>query len=455
MTTISRNRKKLRRVISISRLIALTFLGLILLGAALLNLPAASRDGRSAGVQVSLFTAVSATCVTGLVLRDTWSQWSGFGQTVILGMIQIGGLGFMSAASLAYFSLRRKVSIQQQMVMAESIGVQNMGDVVEHQRRLLIRAFAVEGMGTILLTIRFMAEFPFPQALKLGIFHAVSGFCNAGFDILGFRTPGASLLDYQRDPAVCLILSVLVILGGLGFLVWDEVLRERRPSRWSVYTKLVMITTGMLLLGGMVITCLLEWNNPGTLGPLTVPEKLLAAFFQSVTLRTAGFAALDQGLLTPAGKGFSLFLMLIGGSSGSTAGGLKTVTFVVLVMFLWNRMRGHRTVSVFHRTISDDHVMNAIVIFVLMITLAFFSALVICATSPLDLADALFESVSAIGTVGLSAGGTARMSVPAQFLIMLLMYFGRVGVLTISMGFLKKKPAGEKYRYVNTELLIG
>ena len=455
MTTIFRKEKKSRRAISISRVIALTFLGLILLGAALLNLPAASRDGRSAGAMVSLFTATSATCVTGLVLRDTWSQWSGFGQTVILIMIQIGGLGFMSAASLAYFSLRRKVSIQQQMVMAESIGATNMGDVVVHQKRLLIRAFAVEGIGAGLLTVRFMAEYPFLQALKLGIFHAVSGFCNAGFDILGFRTPGASLMDYQRDPAVCLILSALVILGGLGFLVWDEVLRERRPARWSVYTKLVIITTGALLAAGMAVTCLLEWNNPGTLGPLSLGEKLLAAFFQSVTLRTAGFAALDQGMLTPAGKGFSLLMMLIGGSSGSTAGGLKTVTFVVLLMFLWNRMRGHRTVSVFHRTITDDHVMNAIVIFVLMITLAFFSALVICATSPLDLADALYESVSAIGTVGLSAGGTARMSMPAQMLIMLLMYFGRVGVLTISMGFLKKKPAGEKYRYANTELLIG
>ena len=455
MTTIFRKEKKSRRAVSISRVIALTFLGLILLGAALLNLPAASRDGRSAGAMVSLFTATSATCVTGLVLRDTWSQWSGFGQTVILIMIQIGGLGFMSAASLAYFSLRRKVSIQQQMVMAESIGATNMGDVVVHQKRLLIRAFAVEGIGAGLLTVRFMAEYPFLQALKLGIFHAVSGFCNAGFDILGFRTPGASLMDYQRDPAVCLILSALVILGGLGFLVWDEVLRERRPARWSVYTKLVIITTGALLAAGMVATCLLEWNNPGTLGPLNPGEKLLAAFFQSVTLRTAGFAALDQGMLTPAGKGFSLLMMLIGGSSGSTAGGLKTVTFVVLFMFLWNRMRGHRTVSVFHRTITDDHVMNAIVIFVLMITLAFFSALVICATSPLDLADALYESVSAIGTVGLSAGGTARMSMPAQMLIMLLMYFGRVGVLTISMGFLKKKPAGEKYRYANTELLIG
>ena len=455
MTMFSRKGKKSRQAAPISRMIALAFLGIILLGAALLNLPAASRNGRSAGPLVSLFTATSATCVTGLTLADTWTQWSPFGQSVILLMIEIGGLGFMSAASLAYFSLRRKFSFQQQLVIAESIGVQNMGDVVTHQKRMLIRAFAVEGIGAALLTLRFLAEYPFPQALKLGVFHAVSAFCNAGFDILGFRSPGASLMVYQRDPFVCLILSALVILGGLGFLVWDEVLRERRPSRWSVYTRLVMITSGALLLSGTLVFCLLEWSNPATLGPFSVPEKLLAAFFQSMTLRTAGFAAVDQGALTPAGKAASIFYMLIGGSSGSTAGGLKTVTFVVLLMFLWNRMRGHYTVSVFHRTISNDHVLNAIMIFILMITLAFSSAVVVSATSPVDFTDALYETVSAIGTVGLTAAGTARMSLPAKWLIMLLMYFGRVGVLTISVGFLRKKPAGEKYRYANTDLLIG
>ena len=216
-----------------------------------------------------------------------------------------------------------------------------------------------------------------------------------------------------------------------------------------------MITTGALLLLGTVVFCVLEWSNPDTLGSFSWPEKLLAGFFQSMTLRTAGFASVDQGLLTQGGKAASLFFMLIGGSSGSTAGGLKTVTFVVLVMFLWNRMRGHYTVRVFHRTISDDHVLNAIMIFMLMISMAFLSAVVICATSPMDFTDGLFEAVSAIGTVGLTAGGTANMSVPAKLLIMLLMYFGRVGVLTISVGFLKKKPAGEKYRYANTNLLIG
>ena len=447
-------KKKGRGALSISRLTALAFLGIILLGGALLCLPAASRDGRAPGAMVSFFTAVSATCVTGLVLTDTWTQWSGFGQTVILMMIQVGGLGFMSMASLAYFSLRRKVSVRQQMVMAESVGAP-MEDMVSRQKRLLLRAFTVEGAGAAVLTLCFLREFPFGQALKLGVFHAVSAFCNAGFDILGFRDPGSSLAAYREDPLVCLVLSVLVILGGLGFLVWDEVLRERRPSRWSVYTRLVLATTGVLLLGGAAVFCLLEWNNPGTLGGMSGPGKVLGGFFQSVTLRTAGFAAVDQGQLTPAGKAASIFLMLIGGSSGSTAGGLKTVTFVVLLMFLWNRIRGHRRVSVFHRTVSDEHVLNAIVIFMLMIMLAFLSAGVVCATSPLDFTDALYETVSAIGTVGLSAGGTARLSGVAKLLVMLLMYFGRVGVLTVSVGFLREKPAGEEYRYAYTELLIG
>ena len=446
--------KKRRRAVSISRIMALTFLGIIVFGALLLTLPFASRNGRSARPVMALFTATSATCVTGLVLADTWSQWSNFGQAVILAMIEVGGLGFMSAASLAWFSLRRKISIQQQLVMAEAIG-SNMNDVVEHQKRLLVRAFTVEGIGAVILTVRFLTEYSFPQALKLGVFHSVSAFCNAGFDVLGFKQPGASLIVYQTDPVICLTLSALVIVGGLGFLVWDEVLKERDPKKWSVYTRLVIITTGALLGSGMILFCLLEWSNPSTLGTLTVPQKLLAAFFQSMTLRTAGFAGVDQGLLTPAGKAVSIFMMLIGGSSGSTAGGLKTVTFVVLLMFLWNRMRGRHTVSVFHRTISNDHVLNAITIFMLMVLLAFSGAAVICATSPVGFADGLFETVSAIGTVGLTAGATPRLSLVSKFMIMLFMYFGRVGLLTISFGFLKNKPSGEKYKYANTDLLIG
>ncbi len=447
--------RKRRVVPSISRVIALVFLGLILLGTLLLSLPAASRSGKSAGLLTSLFTATSATCVTGLILADTWTQWSLFGQTVLLILIEIGGLGFMSAASVAYLLFRRKVSIQKQMVMAEAIGATSMQDVMRLQKKMLIRAFALEGGGALILWLRFLPEYGALQALRLGVFHAVSAFCNAGFDILGFRGANMSLMTYSTDPVICLTLGALIILGGLGFLVWDEVLRERHARKWSVYTKLVLITTGTLLLGGMVLFCIVEWDNPLTLGGMTVPQKLLAAFFQSATLRTAGFAALDQGVLTQAGKAFSIFLMLIGGSSGSTAGGLKTVTFVVLLLFLWNRMRGRYTVSVFHRTISSDHVLNAIMIFVLMVTLSFAGAALICATSGVSLTDALYEAVSAIGTVGLTTGITPALALPGKLLIILFMYFGRVGVLTISFGFLKNKPAGQKYKYANTEILIG
>ena len=450
-----RDPRKARRSVSISRIMALTFLGIIALGTLLLSLPAASKSGKSAGVLTALFTATSATCVTGLVMGDTWTLWTDLGQAVILVMIQIGGLGFMSAASIAFFTLKKKIGLRSQMVMAEAIGASSMVDIPDHQRRLMLRAFAVEGIGAVLLTIRFAFDVPFLTALKLGVFHSVSAFCNAGFDILGFRNPGASLMDYHTDPAVCLILTALVVLGGLGFLVWDEVLRERNPHKWSVYTKLVLNTTAVLLLLGMILTCVLEWDNPLTLGPLPWPQKLLAALFQSMTLRTAGFAGVDQGMLTPAAKGVSIFLMLIGGSSGSTAGGLKTVTFVVLIMFLWNRLRGKYTVSVFHRTIADSHVLNAITIFMVMVGLGFFGGTFICATSPVPFSDGLFEAVSALATVGLTTGITPTLRPAAKIMIIIFMYFGRVGVLTISFGFLKRKPAGEKYKYANTDLLIG
>ena len=451
-----KQKRKIRRSVSISRIIALSFLGIILLGTCLLSLPAASRSGRSAGFLTSLFTATSATCVTGLVMGDTYTLWSPFGQIVILVMIQIGGLGFMSVASLAYFTLRMKIGMRSRLVMAEAIGASGMGDITAHQKRLLVRAFAVEGIGAALLTIRFSFDFPFVTALRLGVFHSVSAFCNAGFDILGLRAPGTSLMLYHTDPVVCLTLCALVVLGGLGFLVWDDVLRQPSPKKWNVYTRLVLITSAALLLLGLVLTCVLEWNNPKTLGALPLGEKLLAALFQSTTLRTAGFAGLDQALLTPASKGLAVVLMLIGGSSGSTAGGLKTVTFVVLLLFLWNRMRGRYTVSVFHRTISNDHVLNAITIFILMVLLSFVGGIFICSTtSGATFTDGLYEAVSALGTVGLTTGITPRLHPAAKVMLILFMYFGRVGLLTISFGFLKDKPAGEKYRYAATDLLIG
>lgn len=444
-----------RRSLSPTKTIALVFGVIILLGALLLSLPAASREGVSCGFRPALFTATSATCVTGLVLYDTWSRWSGFGQIVILCLIQIGGLGFMSAATLLFFLLRKRVGLKQRLVMAQALSVNDMDGIVRLQRLVLAGSFSIEGAGALILFLRFLPEYGFRRALRWGIFHSVSAFCNAGFDIFGCLEPGGSLAVFQSDPIVLLTLSLLIILGGLGFLVWQEVAQKRSLRRLSVYSRLVLTATAALLAAGWVMTLLLEWNNPETLGEMTVADKILNGFFQSVTLRTAGFAALDQAKLTEGGKAFSIFLMLIGGSSGSTAGGLKTVTFVVMVLFVVARSRGRDTVCVSRRTIPQRQALDAMTIASLMIGLAMAGAIFITATSPVGFTDALYESVSAIGTVGLTAGATGKLSIPAQLLIIAYMYFGRVGVLNIAMGFLTGDRAEQRFRYAETNLLIG
>ena len=448
-------RKRRRKPLSPMQIIALSFVLIIALGTFLLTRPIASRDGQSCPLLPALFTATSATCVTGLTPFDTWTQWSGFGQGVLLCLIEIGGLGFMSMATLFIFLLRRRIGLKQRMLMAQALSLNDMNGVVRLQKTVLLGSLSVEGLGALILTVHFLPRFGLGKSLWLGVFHSVSAFCNAGFDIFGFLEPGASLGQFQNDPVVLLTLGVLVIVGGLGFLVWEE-LAERKPFRkCSVYCRLVLATTLVLLLAGWALTCLLEWNNPQTLGGMPVWQKLLGGLFQSITLRTAGFAAIDQAKLTEGGKAMSMLFMLIGGSSGSTAGGLKTVTFVVLVLFLWARLRGRGTVCAFRRTIPDSQVMDAMTIATAMVLLSFFGAVFICATSPVGFTNALYETVSALATVGLTAGTTGSLSVPAQCLIILYMYFGRVGVLTISLGFLSGDRVTERFRYAQTSLLIG
>ena len=447
--------KKRPKALSATKIIAIVFATIILVGALLLSLPAASRDGISCGFRPALFTATSATCVTGLVLYDTWSQWSGFGQAVIISLIQIGGLGFMSAATLFVFFLRRRIGLKQRLVMAQALSVSDMDGVVRLQKTVLVGSFSIEAIGALILTARFWPEYGFLTALKWGVFHSISAFCNAGFDIFGCITPGASLMEFQSDPVILLTLGALVVIGGLGFLVWEEIASRRSFRKFSVYTRLVLLTTLSLILIGWILTCILEWNNPGTLGPMSLGDKLLNGLFQSITLRTAGFAAVDQAALTDGGKAASMVLMLIGGSSGSTAGGLKTVTFIVLVLFLTTRARGRSTVSIFKRTIPQGQVLDAMTIACIMIILAMFGGIFISATSPIGFTDALYEAVSALATVGLTAGATGTLSIPAQFLIIIYMYFGRVGVLTISLGFLMGDRAEERFRYAETNLLIG
>lgn len=447
--------KKHRLKLSPTQIIALMFALIILLGAALLTLPAASRDGVSAGFRPALFTATSATCVTGLVLYDTYSQWSGFGQGVILMLIELGGLGFMTAASLVIFLLRRRVGLRERMLMAQALSLNEMEGVVRLQKWVLFGSLGIQALGAVVLFCRFLPEFGAVTALWWGVFHSVSAFCNAGFDIFGALSPGNSVMLFQNDPVVLITLMVLIVLGGLGFFVWEEVARTRRFRRFSVYTKLVLLSTLTLILGGAIGICALEWNNPDTLGAMPWGTKLLNGFFQSVTLRTAGFASVDQALLTEGGKGLSMVLMLIGGSSGSTAGGVKTVTMVVLLLFLWTRARGGERVCVFRRTIPADKVLDAMTIVSILVGLAMFGGIFISATSPIGFVDSLYEAVSALATVGLTAGATGSLSIPAQILIIIYMYFGRVGILTLSLGFLMGNKAQERFHYAQTNLLIG
>ena len=436
-------------------IVALVFLTIILVGAGLLSLPVASRDGQSAGFLSALFTATSATCVTGLVLHDTFTQWSGFGQVVIISLIQIGGLGFMSVATMFVFLMRRKVGLKQKMVMAQALSLNDMGDAVRIQKWVIFGSLSVEALGALVLMARFAPEYGMGTALKWGVFHSISAFCNAGFDIFGCLSPGSSLAVFASDPVVLLTLGALVVIGGLGFLVWQELALLLRGKQLSVYSRLVLTMSGVLLVVGTLAFALTEWDNPGTLGNLSVGDKWLNAFFQSVTTRTAGFAAVDQAMLSDAGKGVSIVLMLIGGSSGSTAGGVKTVTMVVLILFLWARARGKSNVSVFRRSIPMERILDAMTIVMVLVMLAVFGAVFICATSPVGFTDGLFEAVSALATVGITAGATTKLSLAAKLLIIVYMYFGRVGILTISLGFLMGDRAQERFRYAQTDLMIG
>ena len=438
-----------------TQIIALVFVAIILIGTLLLSLPAASRDGASPGFLPALFTATSATCVTGLVMFDTWTQWSGLGQTVIITLIEIGGLGFMSAASFVIFILRKRVGLKQRMVMAQALSVNDMASVVRLQKIVLTGSLLVQLTGALILIAHFWPQYGPFQAIKWGFFHAISAFCNAGFDIFGCMKAGSSLTLFQSDPVVLLTLGALVAIGGLGFFVWEEVIRIHNWKRFSVYTKLVLLMSGILTLGGMIGFCLLEWNNPNTMGAMPWYDKLLGGLFQSVTVRTAGFDGLGQGELTDGGKAFSMVLMFIGGSSGSTAGGVKTVTMMVLLLFLWSRIRGKGSVCVFKHSVPDHQVLDAMTIVSIVVGLAVFGGLFISATSPISFTDGLYESVSALATVGLTTGVTTSLSLPAQILIIIYMYFGRVGVLTLSLGFLMGNQAQERIRYANTNLLIG
>ena len=451
---VMRLRRLLRRV-SATQIIVFTFLAIILVGSMLLMLPLSSRDGRSASFLTALFTATSATCVTGLSVVDTFTQWSGFGQGVILCMIQVGGLGFMTIVSLAFMMVNRKMGLKNRMILAQSMGLDQMDGILRMVRHVLVGTFSIELVGAVVLTLRFMGCTDPGKAVWWGIFHSVSAFCNAGFDILGAVDSGGSLMPFCTDLTVNVTLMFLVIVGGLGFFVWEDILEKRSFRKLTVYSRLVLIISGALVAGGTVVFLLLEWDNPRTLGELTVSQKILAACFHSVSTRTAGFYTVSQAGLTDASKIVTDFLMMIGGSSGSTAGGVKTVTMGVLLLSVVATARGRSRLTVFHRTISPQQLRNAVSVVTLVFFIGLVSGMVLSVTNGLDVIDCLYETISAIATVGLSTGITGGLNLLSKLMLIVLMFFGRVGVMTISLGFLMPDQVEERYHFAETNLLIG
>lgn len=426
--------------LSAAQAILLSFAAMITVGTALLALPMASRSGASVGWLDALFTATSANCVTGLVVVTTASHWTLFGQLVILALIQLGGIGFITVVTGGLIVLRRRISLRQRLTIQTSFNQANIGGMVKLVGRVLRYTLLIEGVGAVGLTLAFWREYPLGRAAWYGVFHAISAFCNAGFDVLGAN----SLAPYRDDPLVTGIVMLLIVLGGLGFTVLTELRNLVRPNprRWgkrlrhlSLHTKLVLVTTAGLLVGGTLLFALLEWHNPATLGPASAGHKWWASAFESVTLRTAGFFSIDQGGLSDISKLAASALMFIGGSPASTAGGIKTISLAVMAVAVLAAIRGSNRLTVFRRQLPLAALQKALAITGTLAGLITVAVLILHFTEPGSPAlDLLFEATSATGTVGLTTGLTPSLSAAGKLVITLCMFIGRLSPLTLAVA---------------------
>lgn len=434
--------KMKHRKLSHIRVITLGYLIMIVIGTALLMLPAATRDGSSAGPVTALFTATSASCVTGLVLKDTATYWSLFGQLVIIALIQTGGLGFMTIAIFFFRLISKKASLRERAVMAESINTTQMGDFSRLVKKIITGTLIFEGSGGVLLSLHFIRQpgIGFFKGVYYGFFHSVSAFCNAGFDLMGGSGEYSSFTSLYDNVFVNTVLMFLIVIGGIGFLVWDDITTCRfKFSKFSLHTKMVLSVTAALIFGGALLLYIFEHNNLGS--NMSTGEEITAAFFGSVTARTAGFNTVDTGALTPASKLLTIILMFIGGSSGSTAGGVKTTTIAVIIIFLLAGISGRDNIHLFKRRIKEDALRKSVIIISINMLLALIGALVICASQGITVTDAMFETVSAISTVGMTTGITRDLNLLSRMVIIFLMYCGRVGSITFAVAlFERRKP---------------
>jgi trk system potassium uptake protein TrkH len=437
-----------------AQILVLGFASIILLGAILLNLPIASKTGESVGFVNSIFTATSAVCVTGLVVVDTGTYWTMFGQIVILMLIQIGGLGFMTMATLVAFVIGKRISLRERLIMQEALNQFNISGLVRLTKHILFTTFIIEGIGAFFLYLKFIQEYEAPKAILFGIFHSVSAFCNAGFDLIG---EGRSLTPYVDDILVNVIIWLLIVIGGMGFTVIMDLLTFKKFSRLTLHTKLVLSITGILILTGFAFSFIVEFNNPDTLGNLSIKGKLLGSMFQGITPRTAGFNTLPMDKLRMASKFFIIILMFIGGSPSSTAGGIKTTTVGVLILSIISIIRGKNDTEVFNRRIAKDVINRALAIAVIgMLWVAVVTMILSITEANKDFLDIFFETVSAFGTVGLSLGITSKLSLIGKLVISLTMFAGRVGTLTIVFALGRKQQNNKGLiRYPEGKVMVG
>ncbi len=435
---------------------AIGFLAIIAIGFILLMLPISSASGEFTSPLTALFTAVSATCVTGLVVVESGLYWSLFGKIVIIVLIQIGGLGFMTMAVLLSVIIRRGLSPRDRMLVAASYGINDFGGINVLVRRILLGTLCIEGTGALLLSMRFIPDYGFLKGIAYSVFHSISGFCNAGFDILG---NGDSLGTYSDDPIVCITVMLLIILGGIGFPVWNEFIGRKKGQRFSVYTKFVLMLTAIYIVGGAFLIALLEWNNPETLGSMSFGEKILNAFFESVTWRTAGFITFDNAPLSDGTKLLGCFIMFTGGASASTAGGVKLATIGIIALASYTVAVGRSDINFMRRRIPFEAVMQALALVVIQLVLTVTATLIcisVCSGMDISAIDLLYEVVSAGATVGLTAGLTPSLPVAAKIVLMFMMYFGRVGILTITCSLMGRGANSRAaLTYPDANILIG
>lgn len=451
--------RKRRFVPSTTQLIMLSFLAAILVGSLLLSLPVSSANGKSAPYVDALFTATTATCVTGLVTVPTFSAWSTFGHIIILVLIQIGGLGIITVMSGLMMALRHRMGLGERLLIQDAFNLNNLAGLIQFVKKVFLGTAVIEGAGALCYMTVFVPKFGL-RGVWISVFNSISAFCNAGIDIISEN----SLCDYATNPIINIVTSLLIILGGIGYIVWWDVLRIIKLYKklsfkcikhFSLHSKIAISTTFILIFGGAALFLLFEYNNPNTLGNCSLFDKIQIALFQSVTTRTAGFASVPQENLTNPSAIISLLFMFIGGSPVGTAGGVKTVTIVVLLASALTTVRNRNEVVLFGRRISRQTVIKAIAVVSMSFSVMFVSTVLLSAVSDASVIDILYETVSATATVGLTRNLTSTLNIWGKLIIIATMYLGRIGPISLVFAFNVKKSNPNIIKNPTEEISVG